>query len=95
MSIPCDPDALRTLEALASIQRQLGDALTRLADASSRAAGVADQTAWQTDAATLFHSAADAWRRDVVALPGAVEAARDDVGRVRTRLEALTWRVAG
>ena len=95
MSIPCDPDALRTLETLASIQRQLTDALTRLADASVRSAGVAGQTAWRTDAATLFHAAADEWRRDVAALSGAVAAARADVGRVITRIEALTWRAAG
>ncbi|MGZ8804054.1 MAG: hypothetical protein ACXWZG_01965 [Microbacterium sp.] len=95
MSIPYDPADLRTLETLASIQRQLADALARLADASARSAAVADQTAWRTDAATLFHAAADAWRRDVAALSGAVEAARDDVGRLRTRLEVLTWRVGG
>lgn len=95
MSIPCDPDALRTLETLASVQRQLGEALARLTDASARSAGVADQTAWRTDAATLFHAAADAWRRDVAALSGTVETARDDVERVRARLEMLTWRLAG
>lgn len=95
MSIPYDPDAVHTIETLASIQRQLTGALTRLDDVAARSAGVADQTAWRTDAAALFHVAAEAWRRDVVGLSGAVEAARDDVGQVRTRLEALTWRVAG
>jgi uncharacterized protein YukE len=95
MSIPADPDALRTSDALSTIQRQLSEAISRLTDASARAARVADQTDWRTDAATRFHASADDWRRDVAALPDVVESAREEVARARTRFEALAWGFGG
>ena len=91
MSMPSDPAAVRSLEQIASVHRQLGDAVARLADAAARAVRVADETDWRTDAATLFHTEAEAWRRDVAALSGAVDDARDDVGRLRARIEAHAW----
>ena len=88
MSIPGDPDTMRTLEVLTSIQRQLGDALSRLSDAAVRAGGLAAQTDWRTDAALLFHAKAQALRRDLVTLGGDVEGARDHLRRVQGGLEA-------
>jgi len=95
MSIPLDPDALRTSEALGVIQRQLSDAISRLADVAARAARVADQTDWRTDAATRFHASAEDWRRDAAALPDVVDGARDEVARARVRTEALAWGFGG
>ena len=95
MSMPSDPAAVRSLEQIASVHRQLGDAVARLADAAARAVRVAGETDWRTDAATLFHSEADAWRSDVAALSGAVDDARDDVGRLRSRIEAHAWGYGG
>lgn len=95
MSIPADPDALRTSEALGVIQRQLSDAISRLADVSARAVRVADQTDWRTDAATRFHASAADWRRDVAALPDVVDGARTEVSRARLRIETLAWGFGG
>lgn len=91
MSMPPDPAALRTLETIESVQRQLRDAATRLADVSARALRVAAETDWRTDAATLFHTDAERWRQQVGALSDGVEDARDDVGRLRARVEAHAW----
>lgn len=88
MSIPGDPDTARALEILASIQRQLADAGGRLSDAAARAGGLAEQTDWRTDAATLFHASAHALRREVVSLAGEVDDAREHIARVRSRLES-------
>jgi ubiquinone biosynthesis protein UbiJ len=95
MAIPGDPDAARALEALASLQRQLGEAVSRLEAAAARAIGLAEQTDWRTDAATLFHESAEAFRREVATLASDVEGARDDLGRIRARLEAQAWGWAG
>ncbi|SFR87556.1 hypothetical protein SAMN04487846_0171 [Microbacterium sp. cf046] len=84
--------ASQALEAIESAQRQLGEAVGCLADLSTRAVCVADATDWRTDAAQLFHADADAWRRDVATLSGAVDDARDEVGRLRSRIEAHVWR---
>jgi hypothetical protein len=95
MSIPADPDALRTSEALGVIQRQLSDAISRLADVSARAVRVADQTDWRTDSATRFHASAEDWRREVAALPDVVDGARTEVSRARLRIETLAWGFGG
>jgi uncharacterized protein YukE len=95
MSIPADPDALRTSEALGVIQRQLSDAISRLADVSARAARVADQTDWRTDAATRFHASAEEWHHDVAALPDVVDSARTEVSRARLRIETVPWGFGG
>ena len=91
MSIPADPDALRTSEALGVIQRQLTDAISRLSDVAARAVRVADQTDWQTDAATRFHASAEDWRREVASLPDDLDSARTEVSRARLRVETLAW----
>jgi hypothetical protein len=95
MSMPYDPQSLRTIEALGTIHRQLGDALQRLTRAAARAGALAEQTDWRTDAAMRFHASAEAWRHDVAGLIGLVEGARDEVSRARLRLEALAWSPAG
>ena len=92
MPIAPDPIATRALEVIDSVQRQLGDAVGRLTDVSARAVGVANETDWRTDAATAFHSDADTWRRDVSTLSGAVDDARGEVGRLRSRIEEHIWR---
>jgi len=91
MSIPCDPALTRTLETLASLERQLGAAVIRLDDVSARAVRVAGETDWRTDAATAFHTEAEAWRRGVATLSGAVADARDELRRLRARIEAHAW----
>lgn len=92
MPLPRDPDAARTLDTLAAVQRQLGDAVARLETASVRAGGLARETTWRTDAATRFHENADAWRRELATLCGAVDSANDEVGMLRARIEAYAWR---
>ena len=92
MSIPLDPDAPHKIEVLSTIERQLREAIVRLSDASARAARLADQTDWRTDAATRFHASADAWRQEVAGLSAHVEGANEDVARERSRVEALAWR---
>lgn len=87
MSTPGDPDTVRSLEILESTQRQLGDALTRLADAAARAGGLAAQTDWRTDAALLFHAKSQALRRELVTLGGDIDDARDHLRRVQAGLE--------
>lgn len=95
MATLSDPAAAQTLETLRSVHAQLNDAVARLDDASRTSRLLAEQTNWRTDAATLFHTNADAWRRDVARLSGAVESARDDVGRVRARVESHLWGYGG
>jgi uncharacterized membrane protein len=90
-----DPAAAQALETLRSVHTRLNDAVTRLDEASRTSRVLADQTNWRTDAATLFHTNADAWRGDVARLSGAVESARDDVARVRARVESHLWGYAG
>ena len=92
MSMPLDPDAPHKIEVLSTIERQLREAIARLSDASARAARLADQTDWRTDAATRFHVSADAWRHEVVGLSAHVEGANEEVARERAHLEALAWR---
>lgn len=91
MSIPCGPDAAHTLETLVAVQRRLGDAENRLAEVATRAVQVSEQTHWRTDAATLFHANAEAWRRDVASLADDVACAREEVGRDCARTEAEVW----
>jgi hypothetical protein len=91
MSMPHDPQSLRTIEVLGTIDRQLGDAVQRLTQAAARAGVLAEQTDWRTDAAMRFHASADAWRHEVAALTGLVDAARDEVSRARQSLEVLAW----
>jgi hypothetical protein len=91
MSMPLDPDAPRKIEALSTIERQLREAIARLSDVSARAARLADQTDWRTDAATRFHASADAWWHAVAGLSAHVEGASGDIARERARIEALTW----
>ena len=91
MAMMSDPRGAETLEALATVERQLTDAAGRLDDLSARSAAVADRTNWRTDAATMFHETAEAWRAEVAALSGFVGRARDDLGRVRARMEAHVW----
>ena len=88
MSIPGDPDTVRSLEILASIQRQLGDAESLLSDAAVRAGGLAAQTDWRTDAALVFHAKAQELRRDLVTLGGDIGDARDHLRRVQGGLDA-------
>jgi hypothetical protein len=95
MSMPYDPQALRAIEAIGTIQRQLGEAVQRLTQAAAKAGALAEQTDWRTDAAVRFRTSADAWRHDVAGLVGVVEGARDEVSRARQRLEVLTWSPAG
>ena len=92
MPLASDPAATRTLEVIATVQRQLGDAVARLAEVSARARRVADETEWKTDAATLFHTDAEAWRQEVATLSDSVDDARDQVGRLRARIEEHVWR---
>lgn len=80
-----------TLDVLGAVQRQLSDAVERLRDASARSAVLAEGTNWRTEAATAFHTTADAWRLDVARLAGIVEDARGEVGTVRVRLEVRVW----
>ncbi|MCR2808340.1 MULTISPECIES: hypothetical protein [unclassified Microbacterium] len=84
--------AAEDLDVLDLVRRQLGDAIDRLRQVSARSAGLADQTRWCTDAATVFHSTADSWRRDVAALVPLVEDARDALALARARSEADAWR---
>jgi hypothetical protein len=91
MSIPCGPDPAHTLETLGAVQRQLAEAVSRLTDAARRAAGVADQTRWRTDAATVFHATAESWRHDVASLADSVESAREHVGRECARVQGQPW----
>lgn len=91
MSIPCGPDPEHTLETLGAVQRQLAEAVSRLTDAAMRAAGVADQTRWRTDAATVFHATAESWRRDVAALADTVDDAREQVGSDCARALGQAW----
>ena len=83
-----DPALLRDLDTLATVQRQLAEALSRLADVSGRSADLIAQTAWRTDAAALFRMTADAWRRDVSASIDTVDDALEHVRRAYARLEA-------
>lgn len=89
MSMTAGPHVLADLETLASVQRQLGQALSRIREASARSPGLVDQTAWRTDAATLFHASAEAWHRELTAAADAVAAARDEVAGSRSRIIAL------
>lgn len=81
----------RALEALSIAERRLDDAAERLDTFAVGAARAAERTRWQTDAATRFYAAADAWRRAVAALSGEVAAARDEAARARLRIEARVW----
>lgn len=92
MLLAFDPDAARILDALASAQRQLGDAVDRLRSVSVRARRLAHETHWRTAAADRFHADAESWRRDVAALAGDLDDAYDEIGRVFLRVEALAWR---
>ena len=91
MSLPCGSDAAQTIEVLLAVQRQLDDAAGRLRDVAGRAAAVAAQTDWRTDAARLFHANAEAWRREVAALADDVACTGASVGRDCTRVEAHVW----
>ena len=79
---------VEALDTLASIQRQLDDAVDRIADAAGRSVRLAEQTDWRTDAATAFRTGADRWRRDVATLSTLVQLARDDVERACRRIGA-------
>lgn len=86
--MPAGRDVAADLETLASIRRQLDQALARLVEATTRSAGLAEETSWRTGAATLFRLSADEWRREVAAAAAGVEDARDEVDRARGRLAA-------
>jgi hypothetical protein len=88
MPMTADPAVLRDLDTLATVQRQLGEALSRLADVSARSADLIAQTSWRTDAAALYRLAADTWRRDVTASMDEVDDALERVRRARERLES-------
>lgn len=81
----------RALEALSSAERRLDDAVRRLDTIAVGAVQAAERTRWQTDAATRFFAAADAWRRAVAVLPSEVAAARDETVRARLRIESRVW----
>jgi len=95
MSTLTDLATAQTLEALGSAERRLSEAVTRLKDVTGRSRHLAAQTDWRTDAATIFHATADAWRRDVARLSEHVESVRDDVRTMRARIDAHTWSCGG
>lgn len=86
-----DSAVLRLLEELHRAERRLGEMILRLEDVAAAAAPAADRTMWQTDAATRFSASADAWRREALLLPGALQCARDEVVRARLSVEARAW----
>lgn len=86
MMIPSASASRDFLATLTSIQWQLDDAAERIATAAGRSVRLAEQTDWRTDAATVFRTGADRWRRDVATLSTAVQLARDDVERACRRI---------
>lgn len=80
-----------TLEQLRWVERQLGEAAGRLMDARSRSRHLAEKTNWRTDAATAFHAKAESLRRSVAGLGEELEFTRDEIRRVRVRVEAEAW----
>lgn len=86
-----DGASVRAVEALSIAERRLDEAVGRLDTIAAGTVRAAERTRWQTDAATRFFAAADAWRRAVAALPGEVDAARDEAARARLRIEARVW----
>lgn len=91
MTIPVTADAAGALDALAAIDRQLGDATARLTDVAARAVGIARQTDWRTGSARRFHAQADEWSRDVAALIGTLDQARTELQTVRHGLQLHAW----
>lgn len=79
-------DTTATLDAIGLVGTHLRDAAERLAIMTARASALSDGMNWQTDAATRFHTAASAWREELMALAGMADAMADDVARVRYRL---------